>query len=291
MVKKKREAKFIFFWIAPALIFLFFLLVAMGWALYASFTNISLVGKEAISPQFIGLKNYVRIFKDPHFFNSIKISFAFTIGSALIGQCLLGLLLAVLLKQKAIKLKTGITTVVCLAWIIPDIVAVYVWGAFTAPEGMLNGLLGAVGLPTREWLAEAPLETLIIANIWKGTAFSMILFSSALETIPSHYYEAADMDGANSWQKFKSITFPLVTPIILMDLLLITIWTFGYFTLVYGLTGGGPGHLTEVFPVFIYKQAFAHYKVGYGAALSIVMTMIVSSVCLFYIMLLRRRSD
>lgn len=283
-----REFRLIAFCTAPALILLFFLVVAVGWAFYASFTDIALVGRAARSPEFVGLRNYTRIFRDPAFFNSLRISFIFTIGSGIIGQALLGLSLAVLLKQKSIKFKTAVAAAVTLPWIIPDMVAVYVWGAFTASGGMLNTILGVFGLPAIRWLGEMPLETVTIANIWKGTAFSMILFSSALETIPLTLYEAADVDGASPWQKLKFITLPMITPTILIDLILITMWTFGYFTLIYGLTGGGPGRLTEVFPVFIYNRSFRHYEIGYGAALSFVMMIIVGGISLIYFILLRR---
>lgn len=285
-----REFRIIAFCMAPALILLLFLVVAVGWALHASFTDIALVGRAARLPEFVGLRNYARIFRDLAFLNSLKISFIFTIGSALIGQALLGLSLAVLLKQKgiSIKFKTAVAAAVILCWIIPDMVAVYVWGAFTAYGGMLNTILGIFGLPAIRWLGKMPLETVIIANIWRGTAFSMILFSSALETVPPTLYEAADVDGASSWQKFKSITLPLITPVILVDLILITMWTFGHFSLVYGLTGGGPGRLTEVLPVFIYNQSFRHYEIGYGAALSFIMFIIVGSVSLIYFRLLQK---
>ena len=283
-----REFRIIAFCTAPALILLLFLVVAVGWALHASFTDISLVGRAARLPEFVGLRNYARIFRDLSFLNSLKISFIFTIGSALIGQALLGLSLAVLLKQKGIKFKTTVAAAVILCWIIPDMVAVYVWGAFTAYGGMLNTILGIFGLPAIRWLGKMPLETVIIANIWRGTAFSMILFSSALETVSPTLYEAADVDGASSWQKFKSITLPLITPVILVDLILITMWTFGHFSLVYGLTGGGPGRLTEVLPVFIYNQSFRHYEIGYGAALSFIMFIIVGSVSLIYFRLLQK---
>ena len=283
-----REFRIIAFCAAPALILLLFLVVAVGWALHASFTDISLVGRAARLPEFVGLRNYARIFRDLAFLNSLKISFIFTIGSALIGQALLGLSLAVLLKQKGIKFKTTVAAAVILCWIIPDMVAVYVWGAFTAYGGMLNTILGIFGLPAIRWLGKMPLETVIIANIWRGTAFSMILFSSALETVSPTLYEAADVDGASSWQKFKSITLPLITPVILVDLILITMWTFGHFSLVYGLTGGGPGRLTEVLPVFIYNQSFRHYEIGYGAALSFIMFIIVGSVSLIYFRLLQK---
>lgn len=274
--------------ISPVLILYFLLALLVGWGFYVSFTDFALVGRPARYPEFVGLSNYRRLLGDPAFWNAIRVSSIFTIGSALIGQASLGLFLAVLLKQKGIKFKTAVAAAVVLCWIIPDIVAVYIWGAFTACEGMLNTILGIFGLPAISWIGEMPLATVIIANIWRGTAFSMILLSSALETVPPHLYEAADVDGASPWQKFRSVTLPLITPTILINLILITMWTFGYFPLVFGLTGGGPGRLTEIFPVFVYNQAFRHFEIGYGAALSFVMMMIVASVCLIYIILLKR---
>jgi len=285
-----QKFRFIALCTGPAMALLLLLIVAIGWALYVSFTDFALVGRAARDPQWIGLRNYLRLFRDPFFLHSLDISVKFTVGSAIIGQCLLGLLLAVLLKRKDINagIKTAVAAAVTLCWVIPDIVVVYVWGAFTAPSGMLNTILGIFGLPPKRWLSEFPLETVIIANIWRGTAFSMILFSSALETVPPVYYEAADVDGASPWQRFRYITLPLITPTILIDLILITLWTFGYFTLIFGLTGGGPGRATEVMPVFIYNQSFRFYKIGYGAALSFVMMLIVGCMCLIYFVLLRK---
>lgn len=284
-----RDFKLIAVCLTPALILIIFLVIGVGWAFYSSFTNMALVGKAARAPEFVGLKNYIKLFHDPAFYNSLSISFVFTIGSALLGQAILGLALAVLFKQIGIRIiNTPIEIAVILCWIIPDIVAAFIWGAFAAPNGMLNTILGLFGVAPIRWLGKLPLETVTIANIWKGTAFSMLLFTSALETIPPIYYEAADIDGASGWQKFKSITLPLIAPTMLMDLILITMWTFGYFALIYGLTGGGPGGRTEVLPVFIYNQAFRHYEIGYGAALSFIMMAIVGSMSIIYFILLRK---
>ncbi len=283
-----QRSRFMLLTIGPAAIFLFFLLFAVLWSFYISFTDFSLVGRAARDPQFVGFKNYIKLFNDPTFYNSIKISFIFTIVSAFIGQAVLGLLLAIFLKQVNATIKVLVIVAVTLCWIMPDMVAVYVWGAFTSRSGLLNTILNWLKLSAVNWLGKMPLQTVTIANIWRGTAFSMMLFSSAIETIPPDYYEAAVVDGATSWQKFKSITLPLISPSILMDLILITMWTFGYFTLIYGLTGGGPGHLTEVFPVLIYNQAFSHYEIGYGAALSFIMMIIVGCLCGIYFILLRK---
>jgi multiple sugar transport system permease protein len=283
--------RFILLSTAPVWAALLLLFIAVGWALYTSFTDFALLGRAARDPQWVGLKNYLKLLRDASFLNSLDVSLKFTIGSAVLGQLSLGLLLAVLLKRRDVSsiVKGATIVAVTFAWVIPDIVAVYVWGAFTAPSGLLNTILGLLGLPPQRWLSrDLALETVIIANIWRGTAFSMILFSSALETVPKELYEAADVDGASGWQRFRLITLPLITPAILIDLILITLWTFGYFTLVFGLTGGGPGKATEIMPVFIYNRAFGFYEIGYGAALSFVMMVIVGLFCLIYLVLLRR---
>jgi len=283
----RENTKLIVGMLSPTLIFLIFLLVAVGWAFYASFTDIMLIGPAAKSPQVIGLRNYERLFRDPLFYNSLVKSAIYT-GSVVASQCALGLFLAVLMHHKGVKIKSAVAAAVTMSWIIPDIVKVYTWGAFVHYEGTLNSILRVVGVPSVRWLSEKPLGVSIIGNVWGGTAFSMILFLSALETVPPQFYEAAEVDGASSWQKFIAITLPLTAPVILIDLFLITIWTFGYFTFVFGLTGGGPGHATEIAPVFIYNESFRLYKIGYGAAISFIMTAMVAMACIGYLILLRR---
>lgn len=281
------NTKLIVLMFSPTAFLLILLLCAVGWAFYASFTDIALLGATAKSPHFIGLRNYVRLFSDPLFFNSIIKSGIYT-GSVVAGQCTLGLFLAILISQKGVKIKSMVAVAVTLCWIIPDIVKVYTWGAFVHYEGTLNGILKVIGISPVRWFTEKPLEACIIGNIWGGVAFSMLLFLSAFETIPPQIYEAADIDGASPWQKIKWITLPLAVPVIIVDLFLITIWTFGYFTFVYGLTGGGPGHATEISPVFIYNQAFRLFKTGYGAAISFVMAAVVGIACIIYLIFLRK---
>ena len=283
----RENTKLIIGMLSPTLIFLIFLLVAVGWAFYASFTDIMLLGPAAKSPQVIGLENYERLFRDPFFYNSLVKSAIYT-GSVVAGQCALGLFLAVLMHQKAVKIKSVVAAAVTMSWIVPDIVKVYTWGAFVHYEGTLNSILRVVGVPPVRWLSQNPLGVVIVGNIWGGTAFSMILFLSALETVPPQFYEAAEVDGASPWQKFIAITLPLTAPVILIDLFLITIWTFGYFTFVFGLTGGGPGQATEIASVFIYNESFRLYKIGYGSAISFIMTIVVAMACIGYLILLKR---
>ena len=157
----------------PALILIVVFLVAPAlWAIYISFTNQSLLGANVRNPQFIGFENYLRLFRDPEFWNSLKVSFIFVIGSALIGQFILGMLLAILLRRKGFYGKSLVTGSVLLAWVIPEIVAAYAWASFLNTNfGTLNRVLEVFSLEPQRWLTDHALLSVIIANIWRGTAF------------------------------------------------------------------------------------------------------------------------
>ncbi len=283
VLRSERALAYLF--LLPTLIMIFaFVIIPAIWGLWVSFTPLSLVGKYAMKYDFIGLKNYIKLISDADFYNSIKISFIFTILSALIGQAFLGLMLALVMREKAIKGKSIVAITVFLAWIIPEVVAGYMWGVFASREGMMNTLLALLGMPPRNWLYDLPLETIIIANIWRGTAFSMILFMAALEGIPHYIYEAAEIDGASWWQRFRYIILPMMAYVILVDFILITIWTFNVFTMIFVMTGGGPGNATELWTIFVYRRAFQPpYEVGYASAAANLMFLIVFLIILSYI--------
>jgi multiple sugar transport system permease protein len=275
----------------PFIILISVLLVCVVWTVFTSFTDKALIGKAAIYPSFIGIKNYTRLLHHPSFLNSLKVSMIFSVCSGILGQSVIGLALAVSLKKKR-KGRSFLEFSVLMGWLIPDIVAAFMWGAFASKSGFLNTVfLVPFGLNPINWLTSNPLMIIIIANIWKGTAWSYLLFSAALDTIPEELFEACIADGAGVWQKFTNVTFPLIFPKIIMNLLLITIWTFGYFPLVYGITGGGPGHATEILPILMYKEAFESFNIGYGSAISIVMALIVGSFSFIYFIALKRTED
>lgn len=277
--------------IIPFIILISVLLVCVVWTVYTSFTDKALIGKAAIEPAFVGLKNYTKLIQHPSFLNSLKVSMIFSVCSGILGQSVIGLALAVALSKK-IKGKSFLEFSVLLGWLLPDIVAAFMWGAFSSSSGFLNTVfLVPFGLDPVNWLTSKPVLVIVIANIWKGTAWSYMLFSAALDTIPGELFEACTADGAGVWQKLIHVTLPLIFPKILMNLLLITIWTFGYFPLVYGLTGGGPGHSTEILPILMYKEAFESFNIGYGSAISIVMALIVGAFSFIYFIALKRTED
>jgi len=275
--------------ILPALILVsIFVIFPVIWSAIISFTDLTLVGPKAMELTFIGIKNYMKLLSDPDFYNSIKVSFLFTLFSALIGQAFLGLLLAILLRMEGVRGKLPVTLAVFIAWILPEVVTGYMWGAYASRYGLLNILLRPLGIGGVNWLYEKPLETIIIANIWRGTAFSMILFMAALESIPSYIYDAAEVDGASKWQKFRYITLPLIAHVILIDFILITIWTFGVFTMIF-VMAGRMGGATELWTIFAYYRALTPpYKFGYAAAATNIMCIIVIALIATYLKLIGR---
>jgi multiple sugar transport system permease protein len=151
----------------------------------------------------------------------------------------------------------------------------------------LNTVLALFGLPQRSWLNDTPMASVIVANIWRGTAFSMLIFTAALAGIPNELYEAAAIDGAGLISRLRSITLPLLTAAIATDLLLITLQTLSDFTLVYVLTAGGPGYKTQLLTIYVYQQAFKFYQLGYGTAVSLLILALGAILSLIYIRVLR----
>ena len=259
---------------AALLLALFFVGPAL-WAIGSSFTNRALVGLDAAHPRFVGLDNYVHLFGDPDFIRVIINSVVFMIGSAVIGQFVLGLALALLLdhaERRGFLSTSAVYGAVLLAWVNPTIIAGFLWVAmFDFYNGSLNVGLKQIGLGPVDWFGSAPMLAIIIANTWRGTAFTMLIFLGALRTIPSDIYEAARVDGANAARRFWDHTLPLLRPIAALTLLSITIATFGTFILIQALTNGGPSFDTEVIALYAFHEAFQAHAVGYGSTIAVVM--------------------
>lgn len=272
---------------ALSLIFIFLILPAL-WVLKIGITNETLTGAKARNPDFVGFENYTKVLSDRFFYNALRVTLLFVLGSAIVGQAGLGLSLALLTYRKR-KLRSFVQSVVILAWIIPEVVVAYLWIAFLDKDyGTLNMLLSILSLRKVNWFYEYPLLTIITFNIWRGTAYSMLLFSAALETIPPSYLETADVIGVSAWRKFKDIILPNIKSYILTDLILITLWTFNVFT-PYLLTGGGPSFRTELLSIYIYRTAFRYFKLGYGASIATIALLINFALAMFYLSLSRRK--
>jgi multiple sugar transport system permease protein len=278
---------------AALLLALFFVGPSL-WALYTSFTNKALVGIDAARPRFVGLDNYQRLLSDPDFAAVVLNSVVFVVGSALIGQFVLGLLLALLLdhaERRRYRLATLAYAAVLLAWVNPTVIAGFLWVAmFDFFYGSLNTGLQALGFAPVDWLGRFPMLAVVIANIWRGTAFTMLIFLGGLKTIPTDIYEAARVDGANAWRRFWDHTLPSLKPIAALALLSITMSTFGTFILIQTLTNGGPGIQTETIALYAFHEAFRSYSIGYGSTIAVVMLLLNVAFAVLYLRWSRARA-
>ena len=289
-VRLRRNARLLPLLPAVALLLLF-LGGPIVWALYGSFTDAGLTGASAKNPEWIGLENYRSLFTDPLFPRSLWLTFLFVLGSAVIGQNCLGLALA-LIMQRANRVVAGIVgSCVVAAWVLPEIVAAFIVYAFFFRDGMLNQLTGLTGLPAVDWLYEYPMVALVLANIWRGTAFSMMNYQAALNDVPPEITESATIDGAGGMKRLRFITLPMIKRSIATNLMLITLLTLGTFTLIYVVTRGGPLNASTTLPIMAYEQAFQYGDIGYGTAIAVVMLFIGAVFSIAYIRMLRERKD
>lgn len=279
---------------AAALVGLF-VIFPFFWVIFVSFTNRTLLGRTALSPDFVGLQNYLTLFDPAIFFTRGQFGFSlilttqFVIFSALVGQALLGLLLAWLSQSIPPLLKSVTQTAVIAAWILPEVVIGFAWFAFLDYDnGTLNMILRALGLPSADLLLQQPFWVIVVFNTWRGAAFSMMLFNSAFASIPPSYFQAADVAGASSWQKFRDIALPLIRGHVVTDLILITMWTFNVFT-PFLLTHGGPSYRTELLSIYTYRVAFRDFEFGKGAAVGVVIMLVNLAFALVYLRIARKR--
>ncbi|WP_020016289.1 carbohydrate ABC transporter permease [Promicromonospora sukumoe] len=278
--------------LAPAVVLLaLFMLGPVVWSFYGSFTNAALTGPAALSPEWIGFDNYTALVGDPDFPKSLWLTVVFVFLSAVVGQNVMGILLAGLLRSAVRPVRSIASTVVVAAWVLPEIVAAFAAYAFFHSEGTLNTLLGGIGITGPDWLYSTPMLAVILANIWRGTAFSMMVYSAALAEVPPELTEAAQLDGANGLQRLTWVTLPVIRRSISTNLMLTTLQTLSVFTLIYVMTGGGPGTDSSTLPILAYQEAFKFAQVGYGTAIATVMIIVGGIFSVIYIRALRPEVD
>lgn len=240
-------------------------------AVFYSFTDKMLVGIKAKNWSFIGLENYMVMFRDKSFYLSLFNTIVFLVFSAIIGQQVLGFFLAQLCEDANPHVARVTSLIVLISWVTPEVVVSFIFFAFLNPNGSLNSFLRLLHLPPVAWLYDHAMLAVIFTNIWRGTAFSMLMFQSALKSVDSSVKEAAVIDGASGGQILCRITLPIISGSIMTNTILITLQTLGLFGLIYALTGGGPGFKTTTLPIYMYDKAFAAYQIGYGTAMAIIM--------------------
>ncbi|MHC5904235.1 carbohydrate ABC transporter permease [Streptomyces sp. S6] len=214
---------------------------------------------------FTGLDNYRTVFDDPTFTPALVHTVVFTFGS-LVFQYAIGLALAVFFHQH-FRLSATLRALFLVPWLLPLIVSASTWSwMLNSDSGIVNAALKAVGLGSVNWLTSPSwsLVSVIVANIWIGVPFNLVVLYSGLQSIPASLYEAASLDGANAWQRFRSITFPLLRPVSAITLLLGLIYTLKVFDIIWIMTKGGPADSSTTFATWSYRLGFGNLLPAFG---------------------------
>lgn len=273
-------------YVAPA-VFLFALLMLfpMLTVLRYSLMDGAIMKKNAI---FVGLQNYVMLFDDPVFWQSVVQTLYFTVMSV-VFHLLIGLAFALLLNSNRINpvIRSLLRVLYILPWLFTAVIIAIIWRLLLDPNGVVNSVLMDLHIVDYkiEWFSstKTALHALTFANIWAGYPLYMVSLLAGLQGIPKDLYEAAGIDGAGEFQKFRYITIPQLKPIMVSIALLDFIWTMQVFPLVWMTTGGGPIYSTEVLSTYTYKLAFSSYEFSQASASAIFILIMSMSVTYFYI--------
>jgi multiple sugar transport system permease protein len=252
----------------------------IGYAVYLGFTNLELVGLHSSNYWWTGLTNIRRMAHDSVFWHSVRITVVFLVGSAIVGQSMLGMALALLMRRALAPIRLSIGAIVVAAWVLPEITAALVWYAFSQSHGTFAVISGH---PATNYLVAHPLLVVSVANLWRNVAFSMLVFSAGLRNLPGELLEAAELEGASAARRFRSVMLPLLRPTIVTNLLLVTLLNLSEFTLIYAMTQGGPGTATMTLPLYVYQQAFTYFQLGYGTAIALVLVLIGGAFSLLFV--------
>lgn len=282
----KSRFAFAFMLLAPAAVGLLLLVIyPLVWELRLSFTNMSL--RAFRNPVFIGLENYVKVFTTPvlkqmRFFPLLKQTLIWTFVN-IFFHVTGGLGLAMLLNRN-MRGRGIYRTILILPWAIPQVIAVLAWrGEFNYTYGYINVLLQNFGLQPIQWMTNpaANFAAMCITNIWLGIPFMMVTLLGGLQSISGEYYEAADMDGASGWQKFKSITLPLLQPVLTPAVLLGTFWTFNNFNVPFFINQNEL-ETSDILVTGLFRAAFQYNRYGFAAAFAFVIFALLLVFTIFY---------
>lgn len=249
-----------------------------------AFQDMSLLQPNQVT--FIGLQNFYQMAGDPKFWMSMKNSVLLTVLAVSL-EYLFGLGLALVLKQKVPGIKI-FRSFAMVTWVLPVVVMVIIFRWLVQPDyGLLNVILGSVGLPTTYWFGSPTwaFPLVVVMHVWRNAPFFAIALMASMQSIPESYYEAAAMDGASKLQQFRYITLPNISYVSMIMIILHVIFTLNNFDIVFLSTGGGPLGTTEVLATYVYKLAFNQYTLGYAASIGLVMLVLLMVFTVVYVKL------
>jgi multiple sugar transport system permease protein/N,N'-diacetylchitobiose transport system permease protein len=285
-------------YLLPSFIVIFgVILYPLAYALFISFIDLTRNVRKLDDPSlwnFVGLENYRAVLADPEFWHTLGRTFYFTVVSVGL-EFALGMAFALLLNEKFAG-RGIVRGLMLIPWAFPTIVNAVLWKWLYDPNhGTVTMLLAKLGLTDGSFnilgSSFSAMNAIIIADVWKNTAFVALILLAALQSLPIDVYEAAMMDGASAFRRFFKITLPLLSPSILVALVIRTMEAFKVFDIIYIMTGGGPAGGTQVLSFLTYQQSMAFGKYSVGASISYVMSIFIAIFAFAYIKILYKRAD
>ncbi|QOR48671.1 sugar ABC transporter permease [Trueperella pecoris] len=278
------EAKAAAFFLAPAVIgFVVFYLVPIVRGFQMSLTDWNLL-QDA---KWVGFDNYARLLEDDTFINAVKVTVIYVVVN-ITSQTLLGLLIAMLMMR--VSQSTVIRSTLLLPWLVPNVtIAAITLFVLDPTVGLLNHLIGFLEVGPISFYGDSAIAiyTVALVNSWRNMGYTGLLLFAGMQTIPKMIYEAAETEGASTWQTFRHITVPLLRPILVMVIVVSMIGSFQIFDTVSVATSGGPGNSTRVIYLYIYEKAFQQFDMGYASAMAVVLMLALVLLTLFQLKLAR----
>ena len=281
----RRESLWAYAFITPWILgFIIFTIGPMLASLFFSFTEYNIIDP----PQWVGVTNYINLFKDDLFWHSLRVTLKYGVIALPLGL-VFSYFIAVLLNQKVRGLRVW-RTIYFLPTVIAGVAVAVLWARIFDPKfGILNQFLANFGIKGTGWFSDPDwaVPALVIMSLW-GVGGNIIIYLAGLQGVPTDLYDAAKVDGANTWQRFRHVTLPMTTPVIFYNLVLGLIGTFQYFTEVYVISGGnsnagglgGPARSTLFYNIYLYQNAFKYFHMGYASTMAWVLFLIVLALTL-----------
>lgn len=278
-----------YLFLAPSFaILLVFLIFPLSWNIYIALHDVSLTTLLK-DWEYVGPENFITLFKDPNFYTSLKVTLMFVGGSVAL-QFGVGMLMAIVLNQQ-IRGSGVYRAILIIPWTISAVIAAFSFKFILDDSfGILNYILNQIGIESVGWLSDPDIViwSLVIANMWYGTPFTLLFLTAGLLSINPSLYEAARIDGASKTRSLFHITLPLLKPFMVINLILITMWSINLFDIQLVMTGGGPLFSSTTASLYMYRQAFEFGLLSKGAAAGIILILINLTVAIIYVKFLRR---